>query len=51
MKKDYQKPQMKVIELDTTSGILLEGSNNLDNDVDGEAGAKGAFGSWDEVDW
>lgn len=51
MKKDYQKSQMKVIELDATSGILFEGSNMLDNDEDGEAGAKGVFVSSDEIDW
>lgn len=49
MKKDYQKPE--VIEMETTSGVLLEGSNKLDNDVDGDAGAKGAFDSCDEIDW
>lgn len=50
MKKDYQKPLSKVIELDVKS-VVLQGSNYLPNEEDGDAGAKGAFGSWDLTDW
>lgn len=39
MKKNYLKPEMKSIELDSKLSIL-QSSNQLDNDVDGDAGIK-----------
>ena len=39
MKKNYLKPETKSIELDSKLSIL-QSSNQLDNDVDGDAGIK-----------
>ena len=51
MKKDYQKPQTRVIELDAKT-VVLQGSNYVPNGGPDEgAGAKGVFDSWDLTDW
>lgn len=47
MEKFYVKPTSKVVELE--SEVLLAGSNRLDNDENGDAGAKG-FNPSDEWD-
>ena len=39
VKKNYLKPETKSIELDSKLSIL-QSSNQLDNDVDGDAGIK-----------
>lgn len=51
MKKIYENPKTKVIDLDATAVILqTSGGNFLPNDEDGEAGAK-AGGFLDEEIW
>ena len=49
MKKIYENPKTKVIDLDAKC-VILQGSNFLGNEEDGEAGVK-AGGFLDEEIW
>ena len=56
MKKSYVTPEAISIDLGLENGILLEGSNFLDNGVDEDAGVKrqgrrGRNDDEDDEDW